>query len=158
MNPDVPERVPTTEELADNSLDGRYVIKHFLGKTLAEAEELFAEGCAHSIPLTYTDDLYFMEPVGFRFYIRAVINFCLSDRASGQCDFINGVAGAISSWREFSPEDLIPCAHLLAEFCVEVYRQFDRYDADPEIYEGLREKYSELAKYLTRVAAEAGQS
>jgi hypothetical protein len=74
VNPVSDERLPTAEEIANDSLDGRYAIKHFLGKTLAEAEELFAEGCAHGIPLTYTEDLYFMEPVGFRFYIRAAVN------------------------------------------------------------------------------------
>jgi hypothetical protein len=56
------------------------------------------------------------------------------------------MAGAITSWRKFRPGELIPYARLLADFCGQVFQQFDRYDADPEIYEGLCERYSELAE------------
>ncbi len=75
-----------------------------------------------------------MEPVGFRFYIRAAISFALSERATGESDLINGLAGTISLWHEQHPGELAPCARLIADFCRAVVQQFDRYNADPEIY------------------------
>jgi hypothetical protein len=152
MTTDGIERLPTRDEVAANSLDGSSAIEHFHGKTLAQAEELFAEGARDSIPLTYTEDLMWMEPVGFRFYIRAAIRFALTDHATGECDFINGLAGAISLWHEQHPGEMLPCAGLLADFCSAVVEQFDRYGADPEIYVGLREQYQQLADLFTRLS------
>ncbi len=154
MTADSTERLPTAQEIADDSLDGRCAIEHFHGKTLAEAEELFAEG----IPLSYTEDLMWMEPVGFRFYIRAAIRYCLSERATGESDLINGLAGTVSFWHEHRPDELIPCARLLGDFCSAVIAQFDRYDADPEIYRGLREQYQQLAQVFTHIANATGNA
>ena len=121
--------------------------EHFFGKTMEEAEALFGSGAG----LSYTEDLFWMAPAGFRFYVQAAIRWCLSPRANGDPDIINGVAGAISLWRDSEPEELVPCAGLLAKFCLEVLDSFDRYDADPEIYSGLRERYQELGDYFTRI-------
>lgn len=157
MTPETPDRLPTPEEIADARLDGRYAIKHFHGKTLAEAEEVFAKGARDHIPLTYTEDLLWMEPIGFRFYIRAAIRFALSERATGQSDLINGLAGTISLWHEQHPGELTCCARLLADFCQAVVQQFDQYDADPEIYVGLREEYQQLADTFARLADAPGK-
>ena len=153
MRRDSTERLPSRAEVGDDSLDDRYAIRHFYGKTLAEAEELFAEDS----PLTYTEDLMWMEPVGFRFYIRAAIRYGLSDRATGDSDLINGLQSTLSHWQEFAPAALVPSARLLADFCSAVVEQFDRYDADPEIYTDLREDYQKLAETFTAVAATPGQ-
>jgi hypothetical protein len=100
------ERLPTGEEIADDSLDGFYAIKHFHGKSLAEAEEMFAEAARKRNPLTLTEDLLWMEPIGFRFYIRAAIRFALSERAAGESSLIDGLAGTISLWHEHHPGEL----------------------------------------------------
>ena len=152
MTPDSVEHLPTCEEVAADSLDGRNAIKHFHGKSIAEAEEIFANGCRDCIPLTYTEDLLWMEPVGFRFYIRAAIRVALSERANGEPDFINGLAGTIALWHEQHPGELVACARLIADFCDAVVEQFDRFDADPEIYTGLREQYQQLADLSSRLA------
>jgi hypothetical protein len=158
MSADSIDHLPTAAEIASDSLEGWYSIKHFHGKTLAEAEEIFAAGCRDYIPLTYTDDLMWMEPVGFRFYIRAAVNVALSERANGESDFINGLASTISFWHEQHPGELVSCAPLLADFCCTVVQQFDRYDADPEIYTGLREQYQQLADIFTRLSNAPGKS
>jgi hypothetical protein len=149
------ERLPTRAEIADerDPLDGACAIKNFHGKTVAEAEELFA-GAANS--LTYTEDLSWMRPVGFRYYIRAAIRHALSERATGDSDLINGIAGVLAERHERHPRELVPCAGLLAEFCRAVVGQFDRYNADPKIYVGLRAKYERLAELFTRMTNEPG--
>lgn len=147
------EPLPTRSEIADeNDLDGSHAINSFYGKTLKEAEALIAQGCRDSNPLTYTEDLLWMEPVGFRFYVRAAIAVCLSDDATGECDFISSMAGTISLWDQQHPGELAPCARLLADFCSAVVTQFERYDADPGIYTGLREKYEHLGHHFTRLS------
>ena len=143
------ERLPTRDEIADDRLDGLYAIKHFNGKSLPEAEEMFAEAARKRNPLTLTEDLLWMEPIGFRFYIQAAIRFALSERAAGESLLIDGLAGTISLWHEHHPGELTPCARLLAEFCGTVVQQFDQYDADPEIFVGLREEYQRLADIFT---------
>ena len=40
MTADSSEHLPTAAEIASDSLDGRYAIRHFHGKTLAEAEQI----------------------------------------------------------------------------------------------------------------------
>ncbi len=153
MTTDSAERLPTRKEIADKrALDGAFAIKNFHGKSLAEAEEIFAAACRDANPLTYTEDLLWMEPVGFRFYIRAAIRVALSERASGQSDFISGLAGTISLWHEQHPGELTPSAPLIADFCSAVAEQFDRFDADPEIYTGLREQYQQLANLFSRLS------
>ena len=153
------ERLPTRDEVAADGLDGRYAIKHFHGKTLAQAEEIFAESARNGNPLLiYTEDLMWMEPVGFRFYIRAAIRFALTEHATGQCDLVNGLAGTISLWHKQHPGELIPCASLLAAFCSAVVEQFDRYNADPEIYVGLREQYQQLTDLFKRLSNGPGNA
>lgn len=151
MNADDAIRLPTRDEVAFPCPDGSYAIEHFYGKTLEQAEQLFAEGET----LYYTEDLLWMNPVGFRFYIQAAIGYCLSDRATGDPCIISALAGNLSHRQEFQPVELVPCARLLADFCRAVCQQFDRYDADPQIYCGLREKYEQLTELFTRIANEA---
>lgn len=69
MTTDSTERLPTRGEIASDSIHGSYAVKHFHGKTLAQAVELFAYSARAYIPLAYIEDLAWMEPVGFRFYI-----------------------------------------------------------------------------------------
>lgn len=152
MTNDDTTRLPTREEVAFDCLDGRYAIEHFYGKTLEQAEELFEVGWS----LDYALDLLWMEPIGFRFYIQAAIRYCLSERATGDSDVISAMAGTISYWQECRPVELIPCARLVADFCGAVYQQFDRYDADPQFYGGLRERYRRLAEHFSRIANENG--
>ncbi len=158
MTTDIPEQLPTRVEVAYGHPDGSDAIEHFYGKTLAEAQEIFAEASDIGISLDYTQDFYSMNPVGFRFYIRAAIRHCLSERADGDPELINGLEGAIDWWLGYSPSELISCAPLLADFCNGVLERYDRYEAKPHIYIGLREKYEHLAETFKRMANDHGDA
>ena len=150
------DRLPSSAQIADKrDLDGACAIKHFHRKTLAEAEQLFATA---PNTLTYTEDLLWMRPVGFRYYIRAAIRYALSERATGECDLINGIASTLALWHEQHPGEIAPCASLLADFCSAVVQQFERYNANPEIYTGLREQYHQLADTFTRLSNATGNA
>ena len=103
-------RLPSKEEIALSSPDGLYAIRHFHGKTLEQAEAML-EDCA----LGYAEDLMWMEPVGFRYYVQAFVNFCLSEKATSDPDSINGLEGALGIWIEQRPKELVPCAGMLAQ-------------------------------------------
>ncbi len=143
------ETVPTRAEIdVYGSLDGRSACEHFLGKSLEEAEGLFRENT-----LYYQEDLMWMGPTAFRFYVRAAVAYVQSEHATGDSDSISSLGGTLSFWCEHSPAELIPCARFLADFCGRVLGQFDRSDADSKIDAGLREQYERLAESLTRLAA-----
>jgi hypothetical protein len=55
-----------------------------LGKNLEEARSLFRENF-----LVYQEDLLFMGPIAFRYYVRAAIDFLLSDEAGHESDAVN---------------------------------------------------------------------
>ena len=134
------------------SCDERSACESFLGKSLDEAQAMFCENSLDSL-----EDLMWMGPVAFRFYVRAAIAYVHSEHATGDSDFIRYLAW-IFSFRQESPAELVPCARLLADFCGTVAEQFERFDADPKIDFGLREKYVLLAELFTRVADETRTS
>lgn len=141
-------QLPGLFEIALGDLDGKYAREHFHGKTLEQAEEMFATGAS-----AYTEDLMWMEPIGFRFYVQSAIRYCLSDRATNDDWILRGLQSAIWFQRKYVPNELIPCSQLLADFCRTIFENFDRYS--PDFYEEeLREKYREHAEYFTRIANE----
>jgi len=105
-------RLPTAEEInpIPDDLDGQHAVQHFLGKTLEEAEALFREDS-----ITYQEDLMFMGPSAFRFYVQAAINYIQSEAATGDSDIVNCIAGILESRLEFEPDELVAVAERLAE-------------------------------------------
>lgn len=143
--------LPTAAEIdPDDTPDGRYAVRHFLGKTVEEAEKLFG----NTISLTFTEDLDWMGPVGFRYYVYAAILYARNDRSSGDPDFINGFAGCLQRRLESEPAELVSCASYLRDACAHILHHFDRYDADPEIYVGLHAQYEALLSAFTQLADE----
>ena len=65
----------------NGSLDEGSACKHFLGKTLTEAEALFREAS-----LYYQEDLMWMGPRAFQFYLPAALNDLKSEAARGPND------------------------------------------------------------------------
>ncbi len=70
-----------------DSLDERWAVGNFLGKTLQQAEELFRESA-----VTYQEDLQHMGPVAFRFYVPAFVSYLRSAVSSGDSYAVNGFA------------------------------------------------------------------
>jgi hypothetical protein len=72
-------QLPTAREInpVPTDLDGKCAERHFLGKTLQQAEALFREAS-----ILYQEDLMFMGPIAFRFYVQAAISYIQSDAAT----------------------------------------------------------------------------
>jgi hypothetical protein len=66
--------LPTSDDFnIFNSLDEETASKHFLNKTLIEAQALFRED-----GLTYCQDFMWMGPKAFNFYIEALIQSAIA--------------------------------------------------------------------------------
>ncbi|MDA1114820.1 MAG: hypothetical protein O3A95_11060, partial [Planctomycetota bacterium] len=122
--------IPTREEInVYDTLDERSACEHFLGKTLDEAEALFRENS-----LYYQDDLLWMGPVGFRYYVTAAIRYIRSDAATGDSDIVSCFAGLLESRLESEPDEIRPVAERLEFVCRYIIDQYHKFEVTPEIY------------------------
>ena len=103
-------RTPTQAEInVYDSLDERAACDHFLGKTLDEAEALFAENA-----LYYQEDLMWMGPKAFRFYVFAAIR-CIETTQNPE--MVSGLAGVLEFRLEYERQELEPIAEPLLALC-----------------------------------------
>src|SRR3981081_234663 len=77
--------LPTRDEInVHGSPDEESACEHFFGKTQAEAERLFRSNSAY-----YQEDLMWMGPRAFHFYLPAAASYVMSDAARGDGDFVS---------------------------------------------------------------------
>ncbi|MBA4032756.1 MAG: hypothetical protein C0478_17955 [Planctomyces sp.] len=133
--------LPTAREInpVPEDLDGKYAEKHFLGKTLEDAEALFRENS-----LVYQENLMFMGASAFRYYVQAAISYIQSEAADDDSDIINCFAGLLEHRLEFEAQELVAVAPLLASACRYVLEHYDRFTITPEIYGDLRPRFQAL--------------
>src|ERR671921_640189 len=92
-------RLPTGDEInVFDSLDERTAVQHFLGKDLKQAEALFRENF-----LAYQEDLMWMGPMAFRFYVPAAIDYLLSEEADHDADAVNSFCTLIEFRLDHEP-------------------------------------------------------
>lgn len=146
---------PTSAEInVHDSLDERWAVGNFLGKTLEQAEELFRESA-----ITYQEDLMFMGPVAFRFYVPAYVNYLRSKASSGDPDAVNCFVSLVRHRWEHEPDELKPVRETLVDACRAILAEWDRFGVDETIYcgwgeQGLRGDYEALIASLTTTSAD----
>lgn len=147
--------LPTASDInVHDSLDERWAVGNFLGKTLEQAEELFRESA-----MTYQEDLQHMGPVAFRFYIPVFVSYLRSAASAGDSYAVNAFASLVRNRWESEPEELKPVRELLADACRAVLAEYDRFKVDEAIYcghcgLGLRSDYESLLASLTATSAD----
>ena len=146
-------RLPTEVEInpIQGDLDGRCAVKNFLGKDLGQAEQMFREAS-----LVYQEDLMFMGPAAFRFYVQAAISYIKSKAAAGDSDLINCFAGILEFRLEFEADELVSVAEMLASVCGFIVHDYDSFDLIPEVYGDLRPRYESLQKRFLEMARSDG--
>jgi hypothetical protein len=106
-------RLPTAREIDPyKSWESRYAAEDFLGKTLEQAEALFAtreEG--------YYESLIHMGPIGFCYYIDAALAYADTPRASRDIECLLHLSRVIEERLESDPEQIAPVVPILVEFC-----------------------------------------
>jgi len=142
--------VPTRQEInVYNSPDERSACEHFLGKNLDEAGALFRESS-----ICYQEDLLFMGPVAFRYYVRAVIRYIESKEADNDSDIISCLAAILEHRLEYEqPEEFVDVAAVLASTCDYVILHYARFNLVPEIYGDIRPRYAALRERFVRLVS-----
>jgi len=128
--------LPTAKEInpIPENLDGAVAERHFLGKTLEEAEALFRENS-----LCYQEDLMWMGPVAFRYYVQAAIGYIQSEASAEDSDMINCFTSILEFRLNSEQEELRVVASELASVCDYILKHFDRFDLAEAIYGRVRE-------------------
>lgn len=121
-----------------DSLDERMACEHFLGKDLAQAEAMFREN-----PLCYQEDLMWMGPVAFRYYLPAFVCYLRSEYSRGDSDAINCFHGVIRFWLDHYRAEVVPIFDLLAQACHFVLSDYDKFEVT-NAYGDLREQFERL--------------
>jgi len=136
-------KLPTREEInVHDSLDERSACRNFFGKTLDEAEGLFRENF-----LYFQEDLMWMGPVAFRFYVSAAIRYLQSEKSKGDSDAVNCFVGLLEFRWENDSEEVQPIASELAaalNYLVENRKKFE--DEIFEMDDDLRSRCKQLAQ------------
>ncbi len=138
------ESLPTAKEINPfDTLDGRYAESHFLGKTLDEAEALFREHSTY-----YEEDLRFMGPVAFCFYLRAALAYVRSPSAQGDSDMVSCLCGTLELRLQYDGESLRRSFDTMVELCRYVLTEYDRFQIEETFDGDLRAKYRALLEEL----------
>jgi hypothetical protein len=139
-------KLPTAAEInIHDSLDERSACEHFLGKSVAEAETLFRDNA-----LYYQEDLMFMGPIAFRYYVPAFINYIRGEGSSrGDSDAINCFHGLVKFWIDQYPGEVVPIANEVASACLYILSNYQKFDVSPH-YGDLRSAFNDLVSELRR--------
>ena len=136
--------LPTFDEISVyGSLDEQCAVDHFLGKDLAEAEALFRDNFIY-----YQEDLMWMGPSAFCFYVDAAINYLLALESEGDSDAASSFCGVVEFQNAHYAASISPAYARLRSAIDRILRDFDRYDCDPNIYGDVPKRYRELRAKL----------
>ena len=88
--------IPKEEEISEyDTLDERKAVEHFLGKSIAQAEQLFIENS-----IKYQEDLMWMGSKAFYFYLEAVHRYLQNPLSNGDTDFVFALVSTFEFRRE----------------------------------------------------------
>ena len=86
--------LPTFDEInVFDSLDEREAVRNFFGKSLEEVEDMFCHDA-----FSYFEDLMWMGPKAFCFYVQALIRYFRSEHSVGDSETVSGFLG-VMYWR-----------------------------------------------------------
>ncbi len=91
------------------------------------------KGCFRENAIRHVEDLGWMGPVAFRFYVKAAIRYFQSDASTYDTDGVSSFAGTLHGWLDRHPIEVQPIASDLASFCEDVLCHYERYDP-PQIH------------------------
>lgn len=126
------------------SPDEESACDHFLGKTLAQAEQMFRESGEY-----YQEDLMWMGPVAFAFYLPAALDYLRSDAAAGDDHLVNCLYDIVMFRIDQERFALaIDTVNAMVEY---VIGNYDKFRVDTEIYGDVLQKYKSLKHRLADI-------
>lgn len=128
------------------SLDEKVAVEHFLGKNLQQAEVLFAQNFS-----CYMEDLMWMGPRAFCYYVQAAISYLKSASAFGDSDAVIAFMSAVQVRLANDSHEIRDRAPLLAEACGFVLGHWESFKMDTGDA-AFRDRYGELQREFARIA------
>ncbi len=119
------EQPPTVREInpIPSDLDGQCAERHFLGKTIADATAMFEQDFE-----IYQEDLLFMGPIAFRYYLPAAMRYAESPQAKYDCYVADTMLMLIGArWRQ-DAADLASIRDAMASFVERLQQRIPRLD------------------------------
>ena len=139
----ISSKLPTAEDInVYGSPDEASACEHFLHKTLAEAEGLFRENSAY-----YQEDLMWMGPKAFQFYLQSVIQYLHSPDAAEDDHFIDCLYEIVMFRMNQAGFSL--ATDRVVQMIDYILNHFEKFKVDPEIYGDLRGKYTTLQRQIS---------
>ncbi len=132
-----PTLLPTRKDISVfGSLDEKRAIKHFLGKDLRQAEALFRENFG-----VYAEDLMWMGPRAFCFYVDAAIAYLASPASTGDSEAACGFCGAVEFQVEHYRMEISSSLSRIEDAIQLILGDIDRYECG---YVDLASRYRNL--------------
>jgi hypothetical protein len=119
--------IPTFEEInVYDTLDERVAVTNFLGKDRQAAEALFRENFVY-----YQEDLMWMGPKAFCYYLPAALAYVVSDESNIGSTELSMLLNVIEFQLRYNEEAIAPVFPALRYGIDELLDSFDRFDDDP---------------------------
>jgi len=96
-------------------LDERYVVKHFLGKTQADARKMYPSGGLH-----LTEDFTYMASDGLRYYLAPALDYLRDEESADDWEFCHGLISSLSCQFGFGTRpasDVVALIREIARYC-----------------------------------------
>lgn len=139
------DRLPTENEInAFDTLDERSAVENFLGKDLEQARALFRENF-----LRYQEDLMFMGPKAFQFYVRAAIDSLCDPASSEDSDAVSSFCSLIEYRLKCNPDEILPVRVMIRKGIVRILASFQHAGYDLEIHGDVASRYRSLLTKLS---------
>lgn len=140
----VRDHLPTVEDInVYDSLDERHAVRSFLGKGLREAENLFRENFSH-----YQEDLMWMGPKAFCFYLPAAVHYLLGDDSHGDHNAVREFCMVVGFRLDYDSAEIVSAKPVIRRGILGILDRFEGYEFDPIIDGDVR---SRLHALLTRL-------
>jgi hypothetical protein len=121
------DAIPTLEEInVYDTLDERVAVEHFLGKDRKAAEALFRENFIY-----YQEDLMWMGPRAFCFYLPAALTYVVSDESNVGSIELGMLVNVIEFQLQDCEEAIAPVFSELRDGIDVVLSSFERSGDDP---------------------------
>lgn len=135
---------PTAREInVFDSLDERSAAEHFLGKDRSEAESLFAENF-----LFYGEDLMWMGPRAFGYYVKAAVRALLGTTEAGDSDAANSFLAVAQFRLEDDAASITEALPGIRAALAELREKLVLAAEDAAIYGDLRSKCDALIRQI----------
>jgi hypothetical protein len=101
--------------------------------------------------LYYQEDLMWMGPKAFCFYIDAAIRYVQSEAASTDTDIILSLGTILEFRLEHEPTDMLPVAEKLRIFCDYIVQHHERFELAAEYYGDFRARFQALSSGFSKL-------